>query len=60
MIQWLNECAQVTVNVIRSGARKKIKGDQIKRLILKGVKISRERLEKIFLAGAPASPCLRH
>jgi hypothetical protein len=31
---------------------KKNQGGQIKRLILKGVKISRERLEKIFLAGA--------
>jgi hypothetical protein len=37
---------------------KKIKGGQIKRITLKGVKISKEGLEKIFLveAGAPASP----
>ena len=31
--------------------KKKIKGGQIKRIILKGVKISREELENVFLAG---------
>jgi hypothetical protein len=38
--------------------KNKIKGSQIKRITLKGVKISREGLENFFLpgAGAPASP----
>jgi hypothetical protein len=39
---------------------KKNQGDQIKRIILKGVKISRKGLEKIFLARALPTPRLRH
>jgi hypothetical protein len=40
----------------RNGARKKNQGGQIKKFILKGVKILMERLEKIFLAGAQPPP----